>query len=110
MTEQTTGARPSRNPMVWLMIGLPLAAVGDRVRVTSFAASIGCCSSRTSGLPRSKSPVAGSTSTASSCRLNTADSLRFAAASSAPSSTVCTCAVRRTSSGMASLPPEATAM
>ena len=27
MTVQTTGARPSRNPMVWLMIGLPLAAV-----------------------------------------------------------------------------------
>ncbi|MGN6151949.1 MAG: FixH family protein [Lysobacteraceae bacterium] len=27
MTDQTPGARPSRNPMVWLMIGLPLAAV-----------------------------------------------------------------------------------
>lgn len=27
MTGQTTGGRPSRNPMVWLMIGLPLAAV-----------------------------------------------------------------------------------
>ena len=27
MTDRTTGARPSRNPMVWLMIGLPLAAV-----------------------------------------------------------------------------------
>ena len=90
------------------------AVLGASFSSMSCVPSVGCASSRRNGRARRalssiSAPLAGSTSRCPSRTLNTAESFSSAARSSGPSSVVCTCAVRRTSSGMASLPPESMA-